>query len=203
MDKKWRNLFLIFVVLAVIAGITYFLFFSSPSGKSFDSGLQKIDAIWQTNGINPYSFTAEELQKKSESLDSIEVGLSTFRKKSSEETPNNPPILSLAGIHASLIEEMKINRQLKGLITETDSLETTQLCGNYSKFDGMHVLTLALVEKIKQKNSAINSFILQYPSEAEKSGVSRILTSKDGFDTMVSESTEGIELLRQSCEASE
>lgn len=194
MEAKWRNLLVIAAVVAIAAGILFLL----PKADAFSQNLAKINSYWAERSIDPYSMTEAGLRLvKAEDLSGIQIKLNGLRNGLASEGNGSEASVKLAEIHIKFAESLKEAKELNLLLSETRNLSSEGICANLGKYEEMNSLTKGLAQKIREKNSAINSFSSAYPEKAKEANVSRMLGDESALDS--SKSDEGLAELKGLC----
>ena len=197
MEKKWKN-FLIFVVLAVAAGFLV-LYLSLPPETTFRDGIRQIDSIWANESINPANLTSAEIQLLDyQSLFNVTQGLDSLKKKA-PVTNQGAALSALANVHLSILEILAVNKELSKELSETDSLDISEICGNSAKFEGINSSTKDLAGKIKEKNMLISDFSSKYPEYYPQADIEKFISDEGGIDIALLESGQGLQELKSSC----
>lgn len=159
MDKRWKNLLAIMVIIGFF-GLAYYFLFQPPG---FEQRLARMKAYWKKYEIEePLHLSYEKLNNLSErELKELKANLLQFN-----ETETNPAARELSDAYVSLVD---VSIYRKKMLEKQASLSAeADPCSALSEFDLLTQYKESLLESTKSYLEKVDSFVANNPEKAEE-----------------------------------
>ena len=169
MDKRWKNLLLLGVLILVVAAAAFIILQPGPGrAKTFGEEFEEMKAFFAGKGIDAGALDIEDLAALSSAeLAELKVELQSFA--SSFNGPGSAK--ELAGVYVSAIDLGAKSKAQGKKTNQIDALSLQDYCSNIVLFKERDSLEEEKIGLLEQLKTNINSFVGKYSNEAQQIGL--------------------------------
>lgn len=176
MDKRWRNLEILIVVIAVAISALFFLQAPRTSPVNFDSGLSELNQVWSEEDIEPYISEDDLVRIPKEKINSLKAKTIAFKEKiAGSTTREGKALYSLADVYIARLdlllavkESMEANEVYTFAGNEAVDTQEIDVCNRIPVLENMHEKLKLVLQNLKSFESKLQTFSDQYPEFLEK-----------------------------------
>lgn len=193
MDSRWKNLLVLVVAIAVIAGV--FLVLQSAPVESSSAGLA---SFWSDEGVDILNLNETELGNlaslSEQQLSSIALKTTSFKNQTSDAA-----LKSQASVYLSLANYLMESKKVAQVEGQLASLGFGDICSQVPLLNERNSLEAKRLNALEQLAASVEQFSASYPGESEKAGIESIGLSLSGLKADLETSTVAVAELEGLC----
>ena len=202
MDKRWRNLLAIVVIIAAVAAVLA-LVLQPPKPLDFETGLSELNGAWSKKNASIYMDDTRVAALSPEAISALKLETIAFKERAAGDSGADTEALDAAAnaylARIDFFTALKESDAANGAVSFSGGESDLEACSKIAALEAMQEKLKGLSQKMAVFEGRAGQFLQKFPAFAEKSGFQKNPEKLSELEEAVRQNTQLMAEMRADC----